>query len=1148
MSHQQPKILIANRSEIAIRIMRAATELGFKTVAIYAEEDKFALHRFKADESYQVGQGKGPVKAYLDIDDIVRIAHQTNVDMIHPGYGFLAESPEFAERCAIEDLCFIGPSPQIMRQFGDKISARNIALQAGIPIITATTALLHDNDEITRQANEIGYPLMLKASWGGGGRGMRVIKSDQDLLEAVRSGRSEARSAFGKDDVYLEKLIQQARHVEVQLIGDQHGNLVHLYERDCSIQRRHQKVVERAPAPWLKDEVRHQVCASAIKLGRAVGYDNAGTVEFLFDVNTNEYYFIEVNPRIQVEHTVTEEVTGIDIVKAQIQIARGHAIGGTDTGVPVQADIRLHGHALQCRITTENPEENFIPDYGRIIAYRSAAGFGIRLDGGTAYASAQVTRFYDSLLEKVTAWAPTASDAIDRMLRALAEFRIRGVATNLAFLQSLINHQQFRNNQYTTHFIDQTPELFKFPPRRDRATKLLKFLAMVSVNGNPEVMGRPKPVASFSFKLPDIKQEPIPRGLRNKLLTMKPAAFAAWIRAQDRLFLTDTTMRDAHQSLLATRMRTYDMSRIAPHYAKNLPELFSLECWGGATFDVAMRFLKECPWQRLEKLRKAIPNIPLQMLLRSSNAVGYTNYPDNVVTYFIERAADTGIDIFRIFDALNWADNIYMAMDAVLKTGALCEASLCYSGDITSPKETKFTLDYYLDLADKLESHGAQIIAIKDMAGVCKPAAAQKLITALKQQTQLPIHFHTHDTSGASAATVLAAVSAGVDIIDAAMDSLSGLTSQPALGSIVAALKEEARDPCLNEQTIQQFSSYWESVRSTYAAFESNLKSGASEVYLHAMPGGQFTNLREQAKAIGIGQERWREVVRAYADVNDLFGNIIKVTPSSKVVGDMAIAMVSSGLTKKEVLDPDYEISFPESVVSFFRGDLGQPYGGFPKALQKKVLKGEKPYTERPGLRMSAIDLEAAKDELEQMTDIHASANDLASYLMYPKVFLDFVSFKQHYGDVSVLPTQEFFYGLKPWDEISAEIDQGKNILVQCQSTSDPDENGDVRVFFSLNGQPRSIKIHDNSKENKILTHEKHKAKDLKSIGAPMPGIISEIRVKQGDQVKKGDTLVILEAMKMEIRVTAETNGTVNRILLKVGDQTDTKDLLIELL
>ena len=1147
MTNQRPKILIANRSEIAIRIMRAAVELGFNTVAIYAEEDKFALHRFMADESYRVGQNKGPVKAYLDIDDIVRISRQANVNMIHPGYGFLAESPEFAERCAAEGLCFIGPSAQIMRQFGDKILARNIALQAGIPIIPATTVLLHDNDEITRQAKNLGYPLMLKASWGGGGRGMRVIKSAQGLLEAVRSGRSEAQSAFGKDDVYLEKLVKQARHVEVQLIGDQHGNLVHLYERDCSIQRRHQKVVERAPAPWLKDEVRHQICASAIKLGQAVGYDNVGTAEFLFDITTDKYYFIEVNPRIQVEHTVTEEVTGIDIVKAQIQIAQGYTIGEADTGVPVQADIQLHGHALQCRITTENPEENFIPDYGRIVAYRNAAGFGIRLDGGTAYASAQVTRFYDSLLEKVTAWAPTASNAIDRMLRALTEFRIRGVATNLDFLQSLINHKQFRNNQYTTNFIDQTPELFEFQPRRDRATKLLKFLAMVNVNGNPEVAGRPRPATTFNIELPDVRGEPVPEGLRNKLLTMKPAGFAAWVRAQKQLFITDTTMRDAHQSLLATRMRTCDMNHIAPHYARSLSGLFSLECWGGATFDVAMRFLKECPWQRLERLREAIPNIPLQMLLRSSNAVGYTNYPDNVVTYFIERATDTGIDIFRIFDALNWADNMYMAMDAVLKTGALCEASLCYSGDMTSLKETKFTLDYYLDLADKLESHGAQIIAIKDMAGVCKPGAAHKLITALRQQTSLPIHFHTHDTSGASAATILAAVHAGVDIIDAAMDSLSGLTSQPALGSIVAALKEEACDPCLSEQAIQQFSSYWGSVRSTYAAFESNLKSGASEVYLHAMPGGQFTNLREQAKAVGIGQERWHEVVRAYTDVNDLFGNIIKVTPSSKMVGDMALAMVSSGLTKENVLDLDYEIAFPESVVSFFRGDLGQPYGGFPKTLQKKILKDEKPYTERPGLRMPAVDLEAKKNELQQMTGDTVTANDLASYLMYPKVYLDFVSFKQQYGDVSVLPTKEFFYGLKPWDEISAEIDQGKNILLQCQSTSDPDENGDVRVFFSLNGQPRSIKIHDALKENKILTHEKCQEGGLKSVGAPMPGVISEIRVKPGDQVKKSDTLVVLEAMKMEIRVTAETDGTVERVLLKVGDQIDTKDLLVEL-
>ncbi|MEL7487656.1 MAG: pyruvate carboxylase, partial [Pseudomonadota bacterium] len=798
------KILVANRSEIAIRVMRGAAELGIATVAIYAEEDKLALHRFKADESYQVGAGLGPVKAYLDIDDIIRIARKAGVDAIHPGYGFLSENPEFAERCAAEGIVFIGPSADVMRGFGDKISAREIAVKAGVPTVPATEALPRDDAAVLEAARAVGYPMMLKASWGGGGRGMRVIENEEALLESVASGRSEALSAFGKDDVYLEKLVRRARHVEVQIIGDRHGSLVHLFERDCSVQRRHQKVVERAPAPYLDDAQREELCALGVKVGAAVSYNNAGTVEFLMDADTGAFYFIEVNPRIQVEHTVTEEVTGVDIVKAQIRIAEGHKLHDPETGVPRQEDARLNGHALQCRVTTENPEENFIPDYGRIVAYRGATGFGIRLDGGTAYAGAQVTRFYDSLLEKVTAWAPTADQAINRMSRALREFRIRGVATNLEFLNNLVNHPDFRSCNYTTTFIDQTESLFDFKPRRDRATKLLRFIADVNVNGNPEVAGRAEPARHIDPVLPDVCGEPLPKGMRDRLLEMGAADFAQWLRAEKRVYVTDTTMRDAHQSLLATRMRTYDMALAAPHYACSLYDLFSLECWGGATFDVAMRFLKECPWRRLELIREGAPNIPLQMLLRASNAVGYTNYPDNVVKYFVERAAETGIDVFRIFDSLNWSENMFVAMDAVLKTNAVCEATICYSGDLTDPNETKFTLDYYLTLARKLEAHGAHILAIKDMAGVCKPAAARTLVEALKAETKLPVHFHTHDTSGAASASILAAVEAGVDVVDAAMDSLSGLTSQPPLGSIAAALKNGDRDPALDNDAIQK--------------------------------------------------------------------------------------------------------------------------------------------------------------------------------------------------------------------------------------------------------------------------------------------------------------------------------------------------------
>ncbi|MEM9014023.1 MAG: pyruvate carboxylase [Pseudomonadota bacterium] len=1138
------KLLVANRSEIAIRVMRAAAELGIGTVAIFAEEDKLALHRFKADESYRVGAGLGPVKAYLDIDDIIRIACKSGVDAIHPGYGFLSENPEFAERCAAEGLVFIGPSPDIMRRFGDKVSARQVAESAGAPVMPASSALPKDDAEIMRIANEIGFPLMLKASWGGGGRGMRVVEDAAGLKQAVDAGRSEAASAFGKDDVYFEKLVVNARHVEVQLIGDQHGGLVHLFERDCSIQRRHQKVVERAPAPYLSDAQRAELCDAALKIGAAVGYNNAGTVEFLMDADTGAIYFIEVNPRIQVEHTVTEEVTGIDIVKAQIRIAEGGKIGSPETGVPQQGDIRLNGHAMQCRVTTENPEENFIPDYGRIVAYRGATGFGIRLDGGTAYAGAQVTRFYDSLLEKVTAWAPTADEAINRMSRALREFRIRGVSTNLTFLDNLINHPKFRADEYTTRFIDDTPSLFDFKPRRDRATKLLRFLADVNVNGNPQVAGRSEPARHVDPVLPDVAGAPVPAGMRQKLQELGPAAFGQWVRNQKQVFLTDTTMRDAHQSLLATRMRTYDMALAAPHYARRLPELFSLECWGGATFDVAMRFLNECPWRRLELIREAAPNIPLQMLLRASNAVGYTNYPDNVVQYFVERAADTGMDVFRIFDSLNWADNMYVAMDAVLKTGAVCEATICYSGDLTSASEKKFTLDYYLNLASALESHGAHFLAIKDMAGVCKPMAARELVTALKAETKLPVHFHTHDTSGASAASVLAAVYSGADIVDAAMDTLSGLTSQPPLGSIVQALKGHERDPGLDDETIREMCLYWEAVRDLYAAFESDVRSGASEVYLHAMPGGQFTNLREQARSLGIEGARWHEVAEAYADVNDMFGDIVKVTPSSKVVGDMALTMVSAGLSRDDVLNPDKEISFPESVVSFFRGELGQPFGGFPAALQKKILKGETPLTTRPGEAMAPADFGAAHDELVETHGGEFSDNDLAGYLLYPKVFGQFVKFRSDYGDMSVLPTDEFFYGLPPGREISVEIDPGKTLVIQCQSVSEPDEEGKVRVFFSLNGQPRMIKIADRTLESTVEAREKAAAGDDQQIGAPMPGVLTEMRIAVGDKVQAGDVVATLEAMKMEVKVTAERDGVVTRIPLTAGMQVDAKDLL----
>ncbi|MEX0853360.1 MAG: pyruvate carboxylase, partial [Bauldia sp.] len=925
------KLLVANRSEIAIRVFRAANELGIATVAVFAEEDKLALHRFKADEAYQIGKGPdgrtlGPIEAYLSIPEIIRVAREARVDAIYPGYGFLSENPEFSEACAAAGIVFIGPSPTTMRKLGDKVSARNLAIAVGVPVMPASDALPDDIDAATRIAAGIGYPLMLKASWGGGGRGMRVIADAAALTRELAPARREAKAAFGRDEVYLEKLVERARHVEVQVLADSHGNVVHLFERDCTVQRRHQKVVERAPAPFLDAKGRAALCGHAVAIAKAAKYVGAGTVEFLQDANSGAFFFIEVNPRIQVEHTVTEQVTGIDIVKAQIRIAEGAVIGTPESGVPAQDAIRLNGHALQCRITTEDPEHNFIPDYGRITAYRGAMGFGIRLDGGTAYSGAVITRFYDPLLEKVTAWAPTAAEAIARMGRALREFRIRGVATNLAFLENVIDHPNFRDASYTTRFIDETPQLFAAVSRRDRATKLLTYIADVTVNGHPDTRNRDRPPPDTLVVPPPVFGREPPPGAKQRLDRDGPAAFAKWMRAESRALVTDTSMRDAHQSLIATRMRTHDLAAIAPAYAAALPGLLSLECWGGATFDVAMRFLAEDPWNRLARIRSGVPNILLQMLLRGSNAVGYANYPDNVVTFFVNQAASAGIDLFRVFDCLNWVENMRVSMDAVNEAGKLCEGAMCYTGDLLDPDRAKYDLKYYVGLARELERAGAHIIGIKDMAGLIKPAAASKLVKALRQETDLPIHFHTHDTSGISAASVLAAVEAGADAFDAAIDSMSGLTSQPCLGSLVEALADTEHDTGLDPLAIREISFYFEAVRAQYRAFESDLRFGASEVYLHEMPGGQFTNLKEQARSLGL-EARWHEVARAYADVNMLFGDIVKVTPSSKVVGDLALMMVASDLSIADVADPGKEIAFPESVVQMMRGDLGQPPG-----------------------------------------------------------------------------------------------------------------------------------------------------------------------------------------------------------------------------
>ncbi len=1141
------KILIANRGEIAIRIMRAANEMGKKTVAVFAEEDKLGLHRFKADEAYRIGAGLGPVAAYLSIPEIIRVAKAAGADAIHPGYGLLSENPDFVDACDKAGITFIGPKAKTMRQLGDKASARRVAVEAGVPVIPATEVLGDDMDLIKKQAKEVGYPLMLKASWGGGGRGMRPIMSEKELEEKVKEGRREAMAAFGNDEGYLEKMILRARHVEVQILGDQQGNIYHLFERDCSVQRRNQKVVERAPAPYLSEAQREEICELGRKVCAHVNYECAGTVEFLMDMDTGNFYFIEVNPRVQVEHTVTEEVTGIDIVQAQIMIAEGKSLAEA-TGKASQYDIRLTGHALQTRITTEDPQNNFIPDYGRLTAYRSATGMGIRLDGGTAYAGGVITRYYDSLLVKITASAQTPEKAIARMDRALREFRIRGVSTNIAFVENLLKHPTFLNNQYHTKFIDETPELFNFKKRRDRGTKVLTYIADITVNGHPEVQGRALPMADLKNpKSPVPRAEDIPKGTRHLLDEKGPQAVADWMAAQKQLLITDTTMRDGHQSLLATRMRSIDMIKAAPAYATNLPGLFSVECWGGATFDVAYRFLQECPWQRLRDIRAKMPNVMTQMLLRGSNGVGYTVYPDNVVQAFVHRAAESGIDIFRVFDSLNWVENMRVSMDAVLETGKILEGSICYTGDILDPDRAKYSLKYYVEMGKELKAAGSHILGLKDMAGLLKPSAAGPLVKALKEEVGLPIHFHTHDTSGAGIASIMAAAAAGVDAVDAAMDALSGNTSQPTLGSVVESLRFTERDTGLDMSAIREMSTYWEQVRMQYAAFESAMQAPASEVYLHEMPGGQFTNLRAQARSLGL-EEKWPEIARTYADVNQMFGDIVKVTPSSKVVGDMALMMVSQGISREQVEDPKSDVSFPDSVIDMMKGNLGQPPGGFPKGIVKKVLKGEKPSTDRPGKNVPPADLEKIRTDVsKEMEGKVVDDEDLMGYLMYPKVFLDYMGRHRSYGPVRVLPTRTFFYGMEPGEEISVEIDPGKIMEIRLQTIGETQEDGEARVFFELNGQPRTIRVPNRKAKASSTARPKAEAGNANHIGAPMPGVVATVAAQVGQKVKEGDLLLTIEAMKMETGLHAERAATVKAVHVQAGAQIDAKDLLIEL-
>lgn len=1143
------KLLVANRSEIAIRVFRSTHELGIRTVAIYSHEDRFALHRFKADEAYLIGKAGEPIRAYLDMEGIVALARHYDVDAIHPGYGFLSENPDFARACRDAGIVFVGPRTEVLEQLGDKVTARRIAAQAGVPVLSGSETPVRKVSDAKKLAEKLGYPIIIKAAMGGGGRGMRVVQSADQLESAIEQAQREAGTAFGIPDVFLEKFVRKARHIEVQLLGDQHGNLVHLLERDCSIQRRHQKVVEIAPAPNLEPATRQQILDAAVRVGKAVRLDNAGTVEFLLDTETGQFYFIEVNPRIQVEHTVTEEITGYDLIRSQILIASGLKLSDSEIGLGDQSAVVSHGVALQCRVTTEDPANSFLPDYGRLSHYRSASGLGIRLDAGTAFSGAVITPFYDSLLVKVSAHGLRFVDAARRMERCLQEFRIRGVKTNIPFLINLVTHPKFLAGGVTTDFIDEfRDELLKFPTRKDRASKILAYLGDVIVNGNPLVAGSKRPEVVAVSRRPALEslRAPIPPGTRDRLREHGPAAFTEWVRSQKRLLVTDTTMRDAHQSLLATRMRTYDMLQIAPMYARRHADLFSLEMWGGATFDTAMRFLKECPWQRLANLRAAIPNILFQMLLRAANAVGYSNYPDNVVRAFVREAAQAGIDLFRVFDSLNWLPNLQLAIDCVRETDSLCEAAICYTGDILDPGRSKYDLKYYVTLAKQLERAGAHLLGIKDMAGICKPYAAQRLVRALRQEIGIPIHFHTHDCAGGQIAAYLLAAEEGVDIVDCAFAPLSGLTSQPSLNTLVEALRHTDRDTALPTEPLQQTADYWEEVRKLYRAFETGQTAPSAEIYVHEMPGGQYTNLAQQAQALGLG-ERWREVGKMYAAVNQMFGDIIKVTPSSKVVGDMALFMLANNLTPDEVLNGNRDLAFPESVVEFFEGKLGQPPGGFPEQLQKRILRGREPLAVRPGELLPAINLIETQHDLEHQFHQPFSERDVLSYLMYPRVFPELVEHVRKYSDTSTMPTTAFFYGMEKGEEISVEIDPGKTLIIKFLTVGDPHPDGKRLIFFELNGQPREVLVLDRSlvRQGAASSRAKAEVGNPLHVGAPMPGAVVSIAVAAGEQVAEGQKLLTMEAMKMETTLYAERAGKISEVLVRPGAQVEGGELLM---
>ncbi len=1139
------KLLVANRSEIAIRVFRSAYELGIRTVAIYAHEDRFALHRFKADEAYEVGQAGEPIKSYLDIEGIVSLAKRIGVDAIHPGYGFLSENPVFAQACADAGIIFVGPSVDVLNRLGDKTSAREIAKLAEVPVLGGSSAAIKELDEGLETARSLGFPIILKAAHGGGGRGMRVVQSEDQFATSLEQAQRESLSAFGSSDIFVEKFISRARHIEVQLLGDQHDNLLHLYERDCSVQRRHQKVVEIAPAPNLDADVRQALCDSAVKIGKSVGYSNAGTVEFLVDADTNQFFFIEVNPRIQVEHTVTEEVTGIDVVKTQILIAGGTPLGDPEIDLPNQDAISTSGFAMQCRVTTEDPTNGFTPDYGRITHYRSGSGMGVRLDAGSAYSGAAVYPFYDSMLVKVTARSRNFDQVIKKMGRVLAEFRIRGVKTNIPFIQKLLRHETFIDGLCTTRFIDEHPELVDIPKRKNRAQKLLSYVGHVIVNGNETVAGREKPTRRTPAPVPAFDSSaPLPKGTRDRLKELGPTKFSQWVREQKGLLLTDTTFRDAHQSLLATRVRTDDLLNIAEAYSRLAPQFFSLEMWGGATFDTTMRFLKECPWDRLTRMREKCPNILFQMLLRASNAVGYTNYPDNVVRAFVKEAADAGMDVFRIFDALNWVPNMQVAMDAVLQTDAICEASICYTGDITNPNRTKYSLKYYVELAKQLEKMGAHILAIKDMAGLCKPAAAKQLVKALRDEIGIPIHFHTHETAGTQISSILNGADVGLDIADAAMAPLSGGTSQPNLNNVVEMLRFSDRDTNLPSKNLDAVAEYWRAAREFYTPFESQVLPATADLYHHEMPGGQYTNLFQQARALGLA-DRWAEVCQVYAGVNELFGDIVKVTPTSKAVGDMALFMVANELTNDDILDESRDVAFPASVLDLISGGMGQPPGGFPQKVKDRILLGKEEFTGRPGETLPPADFAAAANVIEDFLGRKPTHREIVTFLLYPKVYRQYEDHCATYSDTSAIPTPCFFYGLKQDEEIAVDIEPGKTLIIRYTGTGNPHADGTRNVYFELNGQPREVSVVDQSLEGDVVEAVKADPGNPAHVGSTMPGMCVTVAVQAGDAVKKGQKLLTLEAMKMETTINAEFDGTVEQVLVQAGSQVGTGDLLV---